>query len=134
MPESFFENPQCHIPEQEFRFTPDAAPAHDGGRIALGVFVADLSAVVVAAEDQLALASGFVGDIKPEDAAVDFEIHLLVRERVVEPPAPDRMKAVLHDAKVFDADLLKILQDILRIPFGSDAVLNFRCSRSRGGG
>ena len=131
MSESFFENSQCHIPEKPFGFAPDAAPAHDCGRVALGVFVSDLSAVVVAADDQLALAGGFIGDIESEDSAVHFEIHFLVWESVVESPASYRVESVFRIAPISDADFLKILQDILGIPFGSDAVLNFRCSRSR---
>ena len=82
-------------------------------------------------DDQLTLAGGFVGDIESEDSPIHFEIHLLVWESVVESPAPDRMKPVLHNASVFDSDFLKILQDIIRIPFGDDAIPNFRCSRSR---
>ena len=131
MSESFFENSQCHISEKPFGFAPDAAPAHECCRVTLRVFVSDLSAVVVPTGDQLPLASGFIGDIEWEDSPIHFEVHLLVWESVVESPAPDRMKPVLNNASVFDSDFLKILQDIIWIPFGSDAVLNFRCSRSR---
>ena len=134
IPESFFENPQCHISEKPFRFTPKAAPAHECCRVTLRVFVSDLSAVVVSADDQLPLASGFVGDIEWEDSPIHFEVHPLFRESVVESPAPDRVKPVLNNASVFDSDFLKILQDIIRIPFGYDAIPNFRCSRSRAAG
>ena len=128
--ESLFENPKCHIPEKPFGFTPDAAPAHDCGRVALRVFVSDLTAVVVSADDQLPLAGGFVRDIESEDSAVDFEIHLLVRESVVEPPTSHRMESELRIASVFDSDLFEVFQNVVGIPFRPDAVSGLRDLRS----
>src|ERR1043166_332753 len=103
MSESFFENTKCHIPEKEFRFAPDATPAHDSCRVTLCVFVSDLSAVIVSADDQLTLASGFIGDIEPEDSAIDFEIHFFVWESVVESPTSYRVESVLGVAAFFDS-------------------------------
>src|ERR1051325_5385198 len=133
MSESFFENPQCHISEKPFGFAPDATPAHEGGRVALRVFVADLTTVVVSADDQLALAGGLVGDIEWEDSAVHFEIHLLVRESVVESPTSYRVESVLGVAAFFDSDFCEVLKNVVGVPLHPDAVLRFRRSRSARG-
>ena len=128
--ESFFENSQCHISEKPFWFAPNATPAHDGGRIALGMFVSDLSAVVVPADDQPSLAGGLVGDIEGEDSAVHFEIHLLVWESVVESPASYGVESVFGIARVFDSDFFEVLKNVVSVPLDPDAVPRFRRSRS----